>query len=767
MFIYALNFLFGILLFSLKNTLLITVLEWLVFSAIILTIFISFKRYKVIALSLVFFLLGFAWMGFISAQILNTQIKESYLGKPILVTGKIVELPKKTSRNTKFIFKAHAPFKGKLKLTWYNYYSDTSTPNLHTGDSWQLLIKIKHNNGYQNLSGFDYEKWLFYKRINATGYVRTSPSNQRIDNANQTLSIDQIRQTIRYSLSTVLEQQEFGGVINALIIGDRSLISTKHWALFQATNTTHLSVISGLHIGLISGLVFLLVQFLWRYSLRLSLIIPAPIVAAFFGLGSAFLYTLIAGFSIPTGRAFIMASVLFLSIIFKRHHNIWQLYGIALFLVLLNNPLSVLSVGFWLSFYVVAVIIYGGKQHQEKSWLYRLIYLQLLINFATLPLTIWFFSTSSIASPIANLLAIPVFSFAVIPLSLIGALLHFTGLDLVAEMVFSIANQALVYLAIILEQLQQFEFNQWHYSQTSLVDLTFFILAIFIALSPKGLKLRWLSAPILGLLFLTPNHPIKHNSMLVTTLDVGQGLAHIVQTSNHILLFDTGAKYASGFNLGDSVITPYLRAKHIQRLDKVIISHSDNDHIGGLNNILQNFDITEILSSTPEKIQAKVTKCQTGQSWIWDGVLFEILSPHKKYKLTGNNASCVLKVSNKKHSILLTGDIEKETERYLAQNFKEKLKSTVLISPHHGSKTSSSQVFLKAVSPTLVVISSGFKNRFHHPNKTIMQRYKTNNIKALQTQCSGQIGILFNHTINITEYRKDSARYYLRQCNQK
>jgi competence protein ComEC len=151
MFIYALNFLFGILLFSLKNTLLITVLEWLVFSAIILTIFISFKRYKVIALSLVFFLLGFAWMGFISAQILNTQIKESYLGKPILVTGKIVELPKKTSRNTKFIFKAHAPFKGKLKLTWYNYYSDTSTPNLHTGDSWQLLIKIKHNNGYQTL----------------------------------------------------------------------------------------------------------------------------------------------------------------------------------------------------------------------------------------------------------------------------------------------------------------------------------------------------------------------------------------------------------------------------------------------------------------------------------------------------------------------------------------------------------------------------------------------------------------------------------------
>ncbi|CAB5501374.1 DNA internalization-related competence protein ComEC/Rec2 [Bathymodiolus thermophilus thioautotrophic gill symbiont] len=759
MFIYALNFLFGILLFSLKNALLITVLEWSALFVIILTILLSFKRHKVVALSLGFFLLGFAWMGIISAQTLSTQIKESYLNKPILVTGKVVELPKNTTRNTKFIFKAHSPFQGKLKLAWYHH-----SPNLRTGDAWQLLVKIKHNNSYQNLGGFDYEKWLFYKRIDATGYVRASPSNQRIDDANQTLSIDQIRQAIRHSLAPILQQQEFGGIINALIIGDRSLISTKHWALFKATNTTHLSVISGLHIGLISGFMFLLIQFLWRYSMRLSRVMPSQVAAAFFGLGSAFVYALIAGFSVPTGRAFIMASVLFLAIIFRRHHNTWQLYGIALFLVLANDPLNIFSVGFWLSFYVVAVIIYGSHQHQDKSWLYRLIYLQLLINLATLPLTIWFFSAGSIVSPIANLIAIPIFSFAVIPLALIGALLHFTGLAYLSVMVFSIANQILLYLTIILEQLQQFEFNQWHYSQTSLVDLTLFILAMFIALSPKGLKLRWLSIPILGLLFLTPNHTIKHNSMLVTTLDVGQGLAHVIQTRNHILLFDTGARYASGFDLGDSVITPYLRAKHIQHLDKVIISHDDNDHIGGLNNILQNFDITEILSSVPEKIPTKATNCQAGQNWTWDGVLFEILSPNKKSKLTDNNASCVLKVSNQKYSILLTGDIEKATERHLVQNFTKKLKSTVLISPHHGSKTSSTQAFLTAVSPTLVIISSGFQNRFHHPHKTILQRYQANNIQTLQTQCSGQIDLLFTHDINIKEYRKDAKRYYLRQC---
>ncbi|WP_090717575.1 DNA internalization-related competence protein ComEC/Rec2, partial [Bathymodiolus azoricus thioautotrophic gill symbiont] len=379
-----------------------------------------------------------------------------------------------------------------------------------------------------------------------------------------------------------------------LIIGDRSLIPDAQWSLFKSTNTTHLSVISGLHIGLISGFVFLLVQFLWRYSARLSIMIPAQVIAAYFGLISALLYALISGFSIPTIRAFIMASVVFISIILRRHHDIWQLYGMALILVLLHNPLSVFSVGFWLSFYVVAIIIYGAGQHQEKSWLYRLIYIQLLISFSSLPLSIWFFSVTSALSPIANLIAIPIFSFIATPLSLISALLTFSGLTYLSEISFSIVNQSLVYLFVLLEQLQQFDFNQWHYTQTSLIDLALFILLVCVAILPKALKLRWLSVLVLGLMILIPNPKMDDNSVLITTLDVAQGLATVVQTKNHVLLFDTGAKYPSGFNLGGSVIAPYLRAKHIQYLDKIVISHGDNDHIGGLDNILENFKVGEI-----------------------------------------------------------------------------------------------------------------------------------------------------------------------------
>ncbi|SMM99306.1 DNA internalization-related competence protein ComEC/Rec2 [uncultured Candidatus Thioglobus sp.] len=763
MLIYALSFGFGIVLFSLKNTLQISPLEWLLFLGIFLTIITLFKRYQALSVNLAIFLLGFAWMGIISIQVLKSEIKDEHLNKPILVTGKIVELPEKLAYKTKFIFKTNSPFKGRLKLAWYDDKKHQKPPNLHTGDTWQLLLKIKDNNGYQNLGGLDYEKWLFYQRIDATGYVRHSIFNQRIS-ANSSYSINQIRQKIQQDLRPSLSKQSFGGVINALIIGDRSFINDKHWELFKSTNTTHLSVISGLHIGLISGFVFLLAQLLWRQSTRLTLILPAQVIGAYFGLLSAFLYALIAGFSIPTGRAFIMASVVFVSIILRRHHNTWQLYGLALILVLANNPLSVFSVGFWLSFYVVAVIIYASKRHQQKSWLYRLIYIQLLISIATLPLIAWFFSGGSILSPIANLIAIPVFSFITTPFSLMGALLSLSNLPYLGELCLSIANQSLVYLSFLLEYLQQLNFNLWHYTPSSSLDLIALILVVLITILPKQLKLLWLSPLILALILFAPSSQLKPQQVLITTLDVGQGLANIVQTKNHTLLFDTGAYYRSGFNLAEAVILPYLNAKNIQHLDKIIISHGDNDHIGGLKTLLKTISVDEILTSVPEKIQQTTTKCQQYQQWQWDGVKFEILSPAKNSQLKSNNASCVLKISNAKHSLLLTGDIEKKAERYLVKNLAKTLNSDVMIAPHHGSKSSSTEEFLNAVSPTLIVVSSGFQNRYRHPHKTIIKRYQGNGIKMLQTACAGQIDIILDDKITVTEYRKTSARYYMRQC---
>ncbi|MDC9726550.1 MAG: DNA internalization-related competence protein ComEC/Rec2 [Candidatus Thioglobus sp.] len=759
MLFFALNFLFGILLFSVKNTLVFSSTEIGTFLALLLVVLLTFRRQKSLAINLLFFIAGFSWMGLFSTQLLNNGIDEKHFNTPIMVTGTIADLPQEKPEKTQFTFNVSKPYQGKIKLTWYGQ----PPSQLKSGDQWQLLIKIKHNNGYQNEGGFDYEQWLFYQQFDATGYVKRNDNNQLLVSDKAT-SINTLRQYIREHLSEYLSTLEFSGVINALIIGDRSLISSDQWEMFKQTNTTHLSVISGLHIGLISGFVFLLVSFLWRHCYRCSLTIPASVIGAYFGLISALVYALIAGFSIPTQRAFIMAGVVFLSVIFRRSHNIWQLYGLALLLVLISNPLSVFSIGFWLSFYVVGVIVYGVKQHQDKHWLFRLLYIQLLISIATLPLIAWFFSSGSLLSPIANLVAIPVFSFVTTPFSLLGAIFSFAQLETLSQFIFSIANLSLVYLSILLNNLQSFEFNLWHYTPASSFSLLWLIFAVFIALLPKSLKLRKLAYLILLLIWLQPSKPLATGEVMVTTLDVGQGLSQVIRTKNHVLIFDTGAHYRSGFNMGEAVILPYLRTKRINNIDSIIISHGDNDHIGGLDSLQEKLSIDQILSSVTDQItHANVKDCNSAPPWQWDGVNFKMLN--LAHNFTGNNASCVLKISNAHFSVLLTGDIEKTAERHLINIWGSELQSDVLISPHHGSKTSSSELFLSTVKPAKVIISSGYKNRFNHPATKIIKRYQQHNIEPINTACAGQIDLKLSDQLSVKRYRKVNQRYYWRQCD--
>ncbi len=638
------------------------------------------------------------------------------------------------------------------------------------------MLKLKQNNGFQNLGGFDYEKWLFYQNIHATGYVKKSKFNQLIA-PNSAPKIATIRQNLRDLLAPYLQNLAFGGVLNALIIGDRSLMEKSHWALFKATGTTHLSVISGLHIGLVSGFVFFLVAWFWCRCERCCLRIPGRIVGAYFGITTALIYALIAGLSVPTQRAFIMASVVFISIILRRNYGHWQLYGAALLLVLMSNPTSILSVGFWLSFYVVAVIIYGAKHHQNKHWIVRLMYIQLLISVCSLPLIIWFFGSASTLSPMANLVAIPVFSFIATPAALFGSLLALVNLTDFAQLSFDVANQSLLFLAYFLEMLQQIPFNHWQFSFNSGLDFGLIMSALLLILWAKKWQFKALSLPIFAFVIFSSAPNIAKNTALITVFDVGQGLSVLVQTTHHALLFDTGNAFRSGFNLGDSVINPALQLKHITTLDKIIISHGDRDHIGGLPSVLNKFSTVQILSSVPHKIRAPAKLCQSGQSWRWDGVLFEILNPEPKSPLTGNNASCVLKISTPTHAILLTGDIEKNGEKSLLKHHLQKLSSDILLAPHHGSHTSSTQRFIEAVAPNVVIISSGFHNRFQHPDQRVVQRYLANNIQILNTSCTGQIeiklgskfGSKFNSKLGseilLSEYRKTHRHYSMRQCD--
>ena len=757
----ALFFLIGLVVFSTKNTLQLNTIEMAAILVIFVALLVTFKAKYSISVKILFALAGFTWMAVFSHNLMNQSLEEQFVNQPIETRGFIVSLPASNPQKSNFLFKVVEPFNAKVRLSWYG--DDRS--KLIVGDEWKLTIKLKHNNGLRNQGGFDYEKWLFAHKINATGYVRESESN-KVLSSSKTALIHQVRYSIRSSLSPYFKDLPFAGVINALVLGDRSLINKDHWLLFQSTNTTHLSVISGLHIGLISTLLFFISAYLWRLSRRLVILIPAQVVGGFFGIIGAFSYALIAGLSIPTQRAFIMASVAFLSIILRVQYSTWSLYGLAMLLVLLFNPFSVYDVGFWLSFYAVGVILYGVSLFNNKSSFLKLIYLQIVICVAMLPITLWFFQSSSSLSGLANLVAIPVFSFIVTPISLLGALFSLTEISMLAQLCFDIADKSLSLLAIFLQQISDLSFNRLHFMPASALDLIILIIGACLLILPRGLKLRRAALLLITIPIFTSNINIASKAVFVDVLDVGQGLAVIIRTENHTLVYDTGSHSPSGFNMGDAALIPFLIANQVNSIDTIIISHGDNDHIGGLQAILNNFTVGRILSSVPNKIPEPSELCHSGQSWNWDGVQFDILSPENNSNFKGNNASCVLKISSKNGSILLTGDIEKKAEKALLQNSGVNLAADVMLIPHHGSKTSSTKAFIRSVSPVIAISSSGYKNPYKHPAEVIVKRYRDNGAIVFDTSCSGQLSFTLNNEITINEFRKDQRYFYHRQCDE-
>ena len=383
MIFYAISFLIGIVIFSEKNSLFLTNLEIIIgYFIIIVLIFIItkittitrenysqkneyfvVKKYKITATLLFFFILGFLWNYIYSYNVLVSKVEKKYLDKPIVVVGTVVSLVTVKNSKTNFLLQTTSPFDAKLKLNWY--HKNTKIPNIKTGDIWQLRVKLKENNGLKNKAGFDYERALFLNAIDATGYVRISNDLTSSSSYNKFLRHDnnhilaQIRQKIKFILLPFLNDLNTGGIIYALISGQRTDIKDEQWQKFQKTNTSHLTVVSGLHIGIIGGIMFYLALIIYKLCTKCCLRMPAQIFASYIGIISTLFYALLAGFSVSTQRAFIMASIVFLSIILRKKFLTWHLYSYALFAVLLINPLSVLSIGFWLSFIAVALILYG------------------------------------------------------------------------------------------------------------------------------------------------------------------------------------------------------------------------------------------------------------------------------------------------------------------------------------------------------------------------------------------------------------------------
>jgi competence protein ComEC len=493
---------------------------------------------------------------------------------------------------------------------------------------------------------------------------------------------------------------------------------------------------------MVAAFALLPVGLLWYRYPKLALLIPRPVAAVVLGAIFASFYVLLAGFELPAQRTLIMLLVLMSGFVTRHQLRFSQTYSLALLLVLIYDPLACLSAGFWLSFITVGLLVWLSTRHYRlPKW--AALRIQLSLSFLSLVLSAAFFGLVSWIAPLANLIAIPWITFIVTPLILIGMLLDLISHRL-ATLLWQLAALLLDWLMQLLAYLAGLPFAASHTLVYPTIWLIIAGLGIGLLLLPKGMPARWLG--FIGLLPLVLYQPprLAHGSFQLSVLDVGQGSAHVLQTATHVLVFDTGAKSSDSFDMGKRVVLPYLYGQGIRQLDKLMLSHADNDHNGGAIAVTQGISVQEIMGSSPEVLpEYKVTLCQAGQHWQWDGVDFTVLHPSPEFTgKSDNERSCVLRVSNAYHSVLLTGDIEKDAELQLVTP-QHSLAAEVLILAHHGSKYSSSYTFLDAVQPKLAIASSGYLNRFNHPHPETIARLTQHAIPWLNTVQSGTISLYF------------------------
>ncbi|RKZ48597.1 MAG: DNA internalization-related competence protein ComEC/Rec2 [Gammaproteobacteria bacterium] len=713
---------------------------------------------------------GFLWALLRADIILANELDRTVESETVIITGEVVSLPDIMDSGIRFEFQI-AEMKsrngirlenpGKVRLGWYR-----ENVAILPGQYWRLHVRLKRPYGFSNPGGFDYEGWLFQHRIRATGYVRNKEHNELLYGASA-FSINYYR----YLLQSLINTSHIGefekGFISALSLGDRSKISAKQWQTLTQTGTSHLLAISGLHIGLVAGLFFIVGRWLWACAGPLPLQISSQRFAALAGLLGAFIYAALAGFSIPTQRALIMLSVWMLSLFFNRKYAVSDIISISLLAVLIIDPFAAMDAGFWLSFMAISIIAYGMTcrvQTNISGW--RNVWwkwgrVQYLVAVGLFPLLVLWFQQYPLVGILANVIAVPYISLIVVPLVLLGIVLLPFAFP-VGELVLQLAGQTLGFLWPLLEYLSSLEFNLWHSASPSPLAFVAGMIGVFILLLPKGMPARWIGIFWLLPLLLPHSESPETGDFWLAQLDVGQGLGSVVQTQAHTLIYDTGDKFSQRFNAADAVIIPYLKYQNIQRPDLLIVSHGDRDHIGGAEALLRKYPQIQVLTSIEEKIDhAKVDKCVEGKSWQWDGVDFEILSPNHSEAYQGNNSSCVLRISNDQHSILLSGDIERTVEARLIRTSSEKLSAKVLIAPHHGSKTSSSLAFIDAVAPEIVVFPVGYRNRFGFPKQDIISRYESRQVKILNTARDGALLFRFEDSEMIfSRYRYDNQRFW-------
>lgn len=709
------------------------------------------------------FILGWAWGNVTAHHALGDRISGTDFDGPKIVVGTVIGVPQRKGGLVRFDFqidqiptdKEGGYSSARVRLRWYEA---GETPV--SGERWRFVTRLQAPRGYRNTHGFDYEYYLLRSGIHATGYVLEGKRDAKTS-GQIWAAVDRFRSEFKTSLESFTGVTN-KGVLTALAVGERSGIAPATRRLLRESGLSHLVAISGLHIGLAGLFAYLIAAGLWRVFPRACQQVPARFAGWVMGVTIALGYAFVAGFPISTIRAFAMVFTGALLSWSCTRTSPENLLAVAMFFVSCFWPLSVPSPGFWLSFSAVWLMFRflpdrhadrleeGGGETSRSGRLMRVSFrylshltkLQLILLIGMSPLLVFIFGEIPLSAPVANLLAVPAFGFCVVPSVLAALGVHLLGYSQWIPWVLSPADQLTTGILWTAERFSQATLSVIRVTPiigvSLLIGIGIVVAGIFHA---KKLGAMLLAIGILwGAMAFLDRDQLDIGEFNLAMLDVGQGLAVVVTTRHHVLVYDFGPRFGD-FSLGEAVVLPHLLGEVLSVIDTAVLSHGANDHVGGFSAVADNFRIRRQFSGDPDAVGGISCHTQPQPNWTWDGVSFTFLNSRPAKVGNENDLSCVLQIEGTHGSALLTGDIENAAEAALVRRYGPELATDVLQIPHHGSKTSSTDGFLKAASPNYALLSRGRRNRFKHPSPEVMDRYRLGKIRVWDTGEEGQIDL--------------------------
>ena len=735
-------------------------------------------------------LLGFGLTGVRSVQFLAGHLEPRLEGRDVTVVGMVAAMPQRHEAVLRFRLAVEsATLQGepvrvpeRIDLSWYAGVQpgadgaielQRQPVALQPGERWQLTVRLKAPHGNSNPHGFDYELWAWEQGVQATGYVRAGPKDlfpQRLATTWH-YPVERARQSVRERIEARVADRQQSGLIAALVVGDQNAIERADWDVFRATGVAHLMSISGLHITMFAWAAALVIGWLWRRSGLLCQWLPAPVAALLGGVLLAGAYALFSGWGVPAQRTLLMLATVACLRGSGRQWPWPMVWSLAGAVVVAMDPWALMQAGFWLSFVAVGVLFatsavqdsrasdlstFAGLRASAVAGLGGMFQQQWVITLALTPLTLLLFGQVSVVGLVANALAIPWVTLVVTPLAMLGVL--------VAPL-WDLAAGAVAVMRWVLQWLASVPFATLSLAQAPLWAGAAGVLGGCLLVMQLPRSVRLLGVPLLlpVLLWQAPRPDVGHFELLAA--DIGQGNAVIVHTATHALVFDAGPRLGRDTDAGHRVLVPLLRAMDTQ-VNMLLLSHRDSDHVGGAQAVLAMHPGATLLSSieAEHELQAirPATRCEAGQRWRWDGVDFEVLHPRVQDYAAGvksNALSCTLRISNGVQSALLAGDIERAQEARLATEGVN-VSATVLLVPHHGSKTSSSAAFLDAVQPQIALVQAGYRNRYGHPAPSVLVRYAERGIRVVDSPHCGAATWQSAKPAQLQCQREQALRYW-------